>query len=137
LLKINELPIELIDVIKMFIPSIFLLFVNKTYYYESHSLLLNRMLLENRYDKYIRNLITSDNYFAFECMLREHNKYNTNKKYLYKNVEYKNYYYFLIDFCIENDASNCRNALNTFLLDAGLCQNRDKKNRWRNVRWKT
>jgi hypothetical protein len=117
---INNLPKELIDFIKQFIPRYFLLFTNKTYYYENHVLLLNDMLLRNRYDKYVRNLIASDNYFAFYCMLREHNRHNTNKKYLYKNVEYKNYYYFLIDFCIENEATNCRNALNSFLVEAGF-----------------
>ena len=133
----NTLPQELMDWIKQYIPTKFLVFVNKSYYLDNHIFLLNAVLFQNRYDKYVRNLISSDNSFVFQTMLREHDRHNTNKKYFYKNVEYKNYYYFLIDFCIENEASNCRNALNTFLLEAGLCQNRDKKNRWRNVRWKT
>ena len=138
MIRINDLPFEIIQQIKMYIPGIFLMFVNKTYYLANHSFLLKEIHFQKKYDKFIRKLISRDNSFVFHTTLREKNKYGLlNHKYFYKNTEYKNFYYFLIDFCIENDASKCRKVLNGFLFEEGLCQNRDKKYRLRSIRWKT
>lgn len=137
--RINNLPTEIINQIKIYIPGLFLIFVNKSYYFENHTYLLKEIYLQKRYDKYVRKLICRDNYFVFHLVLRENSKYNGNalKKYLYKNNEYTNFYYFLIDYCIEHEAAKCRNVLNEYLLEEGLCQNRDKKYRLRSIRWKT
>ena len=135
LLRIDDLPSELIDYIKIFIPTVFLMWVNKKYYLENHVYLVKEMLLQKRYDKYIRKVVERDNEFIFQTVLKEHNIHLT-KKYIYKQVEYKNLYYFMIDYCIEKEATKCRNALNEYLFEAGLCQNRDKKNRMRSIRWR-
>ena len=138
MIQIKKLPNEIINQIKLYIPGVFLIFVNKQFYLENHVYLLKEIYLQKRYDKYVRKLITRDNYFVFQTMLSEKNAYSSsNKKYLYKNTEYKNFYFFLIDFCIENEASKCRNVLNEYLLKEGLCQNRDKKYKMRSIRWKT
>ena len=49
---------------------------------------------------------------------------------------YKKYYYFLIDYCIKNNSTKCRDILNDFLKLQGLCQNRHKKNTFIHIRWK-
>ena len=135
--KLEELPYELLRVIKSYIPKTSLLFVNKKYY-EKYHCLIKFIIPKNNYENYIRNTVRRDNEFSFLQILNDNFKrWFKNKNYIYKNILYKNYFYFLSDYCINNNSVKCRNVLNDFLKQHGLCQNRHKKNTFIHIRWKT
>ena len=124
--KINELPEEIIHLIKEYMPATVLAFLNKTNYLSYHFLLKN--VIPN-YENYIRDVIRRDNNFVFENIIRENYvKWLQNKNYFYKNMLFKNYIYFILYFCIENEASNCRYFITHFFKELGMCKNLHKKN---------
>jgi hypothetical protein len=134
--KVDGLPCELIMLIKSYLPKTCLLFLNNHYYKKYHYLIKN-LIGKNNFEKYLRYIIRRDNEFVFTRVLFDfHKGMNKIKNYIYKNVMYKKYYYFLTDYCIENDSVKCRNVLNEFLKLQGLCQNRHKKNSCIHIRWK-
>jgi hypothetical protein len=134
--NINNLPCELIYLIKCYLPKSTLMFLNKSYYKKYHYL-IKKFIIKNNFENYIRNIIRRDNDFVFSHILIDFNKELSKiKNYIYKNVMYKKYYYFLIDYCISNNSVKCRNTLNDFLNVQGLCQNRHKKNTSIHIRWK-
>ena len=132
--KINNLPNELINLIKDFLPKKELIFTNKANYSLYHNLLKQSM---KNYEKYIRNIIRRDNEFVFNLILREnYNKWCEIKQYPYKNIIFLNYVYFIINYCIEHDSNNCRVVVNNFFKEHGLGKNPHKKNVIRYIRWK-
>ena len=132
--KINNLPNELIILIKEFIPKKELIFTNKENYISNHYLI--KLNIKN-YENYIRNIIKRDNEFVLSQVLREnYQKWSKITKYMYKNMIFKNYFYFTINYCIENDSINCRNVINIFLKEHGLDKNIHKKNVIKYIRWK-
>jgi hypothetical protein len=134
--KINTLPNDLIVLIKSFIPKTTLLFLNN-YYYKKYHYLIKKYIKGFNFENYIRTIIRQDNSFVFSQILIDYNKDISNiKQYIYKNILYKKYYYFLIDYCIKNNSIKCRDILNDFLKLQGLCQNRHKKNTFIHIRWK-
>lgn len=134
--NINNLPCELIMLIKSFLPKTTLLFLNN-YYYKKYHYLIKKYITKHNFENYIRTIIRQDNSFVFSQILIDYNKdISKIKHYVYKNIMYKKYYYFLIDYCIKNNSINCRNVLNEFLKLQGLCQNRHKKNTFIHIRWK-
>jgi len=134
--KINTLPSDLIVLIKSFIPKTTLLFLNN-YYYKKYHYLIKKYIKGFNFENYIRTIIRQDNSFVFSQILIDYNKDISNiKQYIYKNILYKKYYYFLIDYCIKNNSIKCRDILNDFLKLQGLCQNRHKKNTFIHIRWK-
>ena len=48
----------------------------------------------------------------------------------------KNYLYFTINYCIENESNNCRKVINNFFKEQGLGKNLHKKNVIKYIRWK-
>ena len=50
---------------------------------------------------------------------------------------FKNYLYFTIQFCIENDSNHCRNAISDFFKEHGLGKNLHKKNVVKYIKWNT
>lgn len=134
--KINKLPNDLIVLIKSFIPKTTLLFLNN-YYYKKYHYLIKKYIKGFNFENYIRTIIRQDNNFVFSQILIDYNKDISNiRHYIYKNILYKKYYYFLIDYCIKNNSIKCRDILNEFLKLQGLCQNRHKKNTFIHIRWK-
>lgn len=132
--KINNLPNEIINLIKEFIPKKELIFTNKENYISNHYLI--KLTIKN-YENYIRNIIKRDNEFVLTQVLREnYQKWCKITKYMYKNMIFKNYLYFTINYCIENDSINCRNVINNFLKEHGLHKNIHKKNVIKYIRWK-
>jgi hypothetical protein len=134
---IHTLPVEIVDIIKSYIPNSSLIFANK-YYYTNYHYLLKYLIPKHNFDKYVRDIIRKDNDFVFQYILNDtiDNLFKI-KNYLYKNIIYKNYLYFLSDYCIQNKSTNCRNVLNEYLKLRCLCQNRHKKNTYIHIRWKT
>jgi hypothetical protein len=135
--KINNIPSELIMIIKSFLPKKTLMFLNNHYYKKYHYLIKKYIISNNNFENYIRTIIRQDNSFVFSQILIDYNKELSKiKQYVYKNVMFKKYYYFLIDYCIKNNSTKCRDILNDFLKLQGLCQNRHKKNTFIHIRWK-
>lgn len=132
--SLNQLPNEIIEHIKEYINKKLFVFTNKTNYFSYHYIIKNHIPY---YENYIRNMIRRDFDFVFEFIVKEnYNKWIEIKNYLYKNMIFKNYIYFIIYFCIENDSQKCRCFITDFLKEHGLCKNRHKKNVVRYIRWK-
>lgn len=132
--RITSLPDVLIQIIQDYIPRKRLVFLNKEYYIFYHPFIKN-MILKKEYENYIRDTVRRDHYFVFEQITRENFKrWLSIRNYRYKNSIYSSYIYFLKDFCLVNDSTNCRNFLNTFLKEQGIGKNQHKKNVVKNIR---
>jgi len=132
--KINKLPEVIVDLIKEYIPKTTLVFTNRENYNLHHSLILNSI---KNHNNYIRDMIRRDNEFVFDKIIRENYcRWCDIKQYRYKNMIFKNYFYFLINFCIENESENCRKKINIFLKEHGLDKNLHKKNVIKYIKWK-
>ena len=132
--RVYHLPAELVRLLKEYIPREKLVFLNKEYYGLYHSL-VRKMILKKEYENYIRDTVRRDHAFVFESILKENAKrWLSLRDYRYKNSIYSNYLYFLKDFCLINDSTNCRNTLNTFLKEMGIGKNQHKKNLVKNIR---
>lgn len=124
---INYLPEDVVDyVIKEYIPDDYLMYTNKEYYKRCHHILKHRI---PRYEQYLQTTVRKDSYFVFEILMKENiDSWFRIKDYTYKNRVYKNYVYYIIDYCNENYSHECRNIIINFLKELGLCQNQHKKN---------
>jgi len=132
--RIFMLPDDIIRVIQEYIPLHVLRFTNKASYAAYH--LQVRTLLYN-YESYIREVVKRDYSFIFDILIRENiQKWINTKKYLYKNVIYASYIYFIWNYCLEQHSQLCQIALSNFLKQHGLCQNQHKKNITKHIRWK-
>jgi len=128
------LPDDIIRVIQEYIPVRVLKFTNKISYAAYHLHL--RDVIYN-YESYVREVVKRDYSFIFAQIIRENiEKWNNIKKYLYKNVIYASYIYFILNYCLEHNSQQCRTVLSSFLKQHGLCQNQHKKNIIKHIRWK-
>jgi hypothetical protein len=132
--NIHKLPNDLITYIKEFIPKKRFIFTNRENYKLYHTFL--KSCIPN-YENYIRDTIRRDNFFVFERIFTENFKIWTKIiNYMYKNMIFKNYLYFVIHYCIENESTNCREIFMTFLKQHGFDKNLHKKNLVKYIRWK-
>jgi len=132
--RIVSLPNVLMDYIKDYIRFQEIVFCSKEYYLLYHPF-IREMMLKNNYENYIRDTIRRDHSFVFEQITRENwKRWLAIRDYRYKNSVYSNYLYFLKDFCLINDSTNCRNFLNIFLKEQGIGKNQHKKNIVKNIR---
>jgi len=132
--RINNLPDDMINVIKEYVPKKEFVFTNKQNYILYHHLIKKSI---KNYENYIRDIIRRDNDFVFNLIIKEnYEKWCEIKQYRYKNMIFKNYVYFTISYCIENDSNNCRNVITKFFKEHGLGKNLHKKNVIKYIRWK-
>ena len=132
--NIDKLPNELIDYIKNFIPKKIFVFTNRENYNLYHVFLKPHI---NNYENYIRDTIRRDNSFVFErIVLHNFTIWKKITNYMYRNIIFKNYLYFIIHYCIENDSNNCKNIIMKFLNLHGFDKNLHKKNIVKYIRWK-
>lgn len=133
---IDKLPFYIIIEIKKYISSKSLIFVNREKYINNHYL-IRQIIPNNKFENYIRNIIYRDFDFVFSQIIQENylNWFQI-KGYMYKNIIYINYIYFIKGFCIENNSEKCRIIINHFLEKLGLCKNQHKKNITKHIRWK-
>ena len=132
--NISDLPDDIINIIKEYIPRNKLVFVNKTFYNLYHNTIRKYI---PQYQNYIRDIIRHDNDFVFEKIIQENiDKWMKIKHYRYKNMIFNNYIYFVMNFCIENDSERCRQILLEFLSKRDLCRNLHKKNVIKYIKWK-
>lgn len=131
---ISHLPDDIINVIKEFIPVNQLVFLNKSFYNLYHHTIKKTIPL---YDNYVRDIIRRDNHFVFDKVVGENiDVWTKNKTYIYKNMIFNNYLYFVMNFCIENNSERCREVLLHYLIKRDLCRNLHKKNVVKYIKWK-
>ena len=131
--KVIHLPREIIDIIKEYMDIRLLIFTNKTNYLLYHYTIKHYIF---NYEYYTRNIIKRDFQFVFEQIVREnYNKWLEIKNYIYTNMLFKNYIYFVLHFCVENDSKKCFTFITRFLKEHGLCKNQHKKNVVKYIRW--
>ena len=131
---ISYLPYDIIRYIKDFIPVNKLVFVNKTFYNLYHHTIRKTIPL---YENYVRDTIRRDNDFVFEKIVQENfDLWLNRKQYMFKNMIFSNYIYFIMYFCIENNSERCREVLLQFLSKRDLCRNLHKKNVVKYIKWK-
>jgi hypothetical protein len=132
--NISYLPEEIINIIKEYIPKTTWVFLTKTHYLLYHKLIKNHI---NCYESYIRSIIKNDNDFVFERIFQENYKIWLNKyNYRYQNIIFKNYLFFIIDYCVVNGSSRCKLIIDNFLKEHGLLKNLHKKNIIKYIKWK-
>ena len=131
---ISDLPNEIIDLIKEFIPREKLVFVNSGYYKLYHHTIKKYIPL---YSNYIRDIIRRDNEYVFEEVVKENIElWFKKKEYFYKNMIFDNYIYFIMNYCIENNSERCRDILIQYLSKRDLCRNLHKKKVVKYIKWK-
>jgi len=132
-LSLSDLPYDIIEIIKQFIPVRYLVFVNKTYYNLYHHTIKSNISL---FDNYVRDMIRRDNNIVFDKILGENiDLWLKNKEYRYKNMIFKNYIYFILHYCIENNSERCREIIHIYLQKRDLCRNLHKKNVVKYIKW--
>jgi hypothetical protein len=129
---INFLPEDMVDYeIKEYIPDEYFMFTNKEHYARSHHLLKRHI---PKYEQYLQCVVKRDHFFVFGAIMKENiDIWFRMKNYIYKNIRYISYVYYMIDYCNENDSIECRRALLNYLSKLGLCQNQHKKNVSRSI----
>jgi hypothetical protein len=142
---INKLPFEIVNIISSYLPVSCTLWLNKKIYTKYHYKIKNVLLSKpHYYNNYVLDMVRNDNYFVFEFIIQEnlnkwtqvYKKNSKNNKVFYKNIFYPNYYYFLLEFCLENNSTNCKNLLKSYFNKTGLSKNQHKRNSILNIRWK-
>jgi hypothetical protein len=130
---LEKLSPELVNIVKSYVPCERFVFTNRENYYFYHKFLKKRI---NNYENYIRDTIRRDNEFVFERIIIDNfDKWKNINQYLYKNMIFKNYLYFIIHYCIENESSNCRVKIMNYLKERGFDKNLYKKNVIKYIKW--
>jgi hypothetical protein len=132
--NIKKLPHDLISTIYNFIPKKTLVFTNRENYNLYHIYLKKYI---THYENYIRDTIRRDNHFVIDKIIQENFKiWIKIYDYMYRNIIFKNYVYFVIHYCIENDSNKCREVVMNFLKQQRFGKNLHKKNIVKYIRWK-
>lgn len=130
----KRLPLELVRYIKEYIPKKHFAFTNRVNYNLYHSFIKPSI---KDYESYIRTMIRQDNEFVFKKIIEENfSKWYEIRQYKYKNMIFNNYFYFVMNFCIENESNNCIRIILEFLKEHGLGKNLHKKNIVKYIKWK-
>jgi len=130
----KRLPLELVRYIKEYIPKKYFAFTNRVNYNLFHSFIKPSI---KDYESYIRTMIRQDNEFVFKKIIEENfSKWYEIRQYKYKNMIFNNYFYFVMNFCIENESNNCIKIILEFLKEHGLGKNLHKKNIVKYIKWK-
>jgi len=133
--NVNKLPIEIIDIIKEYVPLLIFVFLNKEYYFKYHNLFTES--IKSKSENYIRTMIRQDNDFVINCLFYESSvKWLSMYNYYYKGCIYINYLYFLLHYSIDNDSEKCVKFLNNLIKELGFKINQHKKKTIRYIRWK-
>ena len=133
--KIRKLPNELVDTIKEYVPKTQFIFTNRENYKLYHYLIPIKAC---NFYTYVKDVVKRDNDYVLNVIIRE-NYYNWQQLGCinYKNMQFTNYLYFLINYCIENGSENCLKIINIFLKEHGLGKNLHKKNVSRYINGRT
>lgn len=133
-MKLEELPEDIINCIKEYIPLDVMVWLNREYYTNYHSVIYNSITL---CESYIRMLVRRDKHYIFKIVLNDNIiRWYSMKKYPYKYMIFENYLHFLINYADENNSQNVKMIIE-HTYDTIIGQKRHKKtrvlfNRWRN-----
>jgi len=134
-MRLDELPSDILNIIKEYFPIKITIRLNKKLYIENHNI-MKRYINKLNYDRYIRDMIERDNSFVIEQLLKENfNKWLKNNNFFNKNNYYYNYVYFLKEYSIINNSIKCMEVINCYFTNSGLSKNQHKKNTIKNIRW--
>jgi hypothetical protein len=98
-------PIEIIDIIKSYVPYHYIVFTNKSNYYKYHKYLKSYIY---NYDKFIHFIIRKDYTFVFERIFDENKEvWIKMNNYQEDNLIYANYLEYIYGYCIQNESNKC------------------------------
>jgi hypothetical protein len=111
MLTIDNLPIELVDYIKDYIPPTTLVWLNKKNY-----LLYNEkirgIISDNRFEDYIRDMVRQNNIFVMKHIINENiHRWIKLKRWRYKNIIYFDYIHFVYNYATRHQSFNCRDLM--------------------------
>lgn len=120
--RTRKLPYELVDIIESYVNPLVFVFTSKTNYTNNHSIVKPIITKAKKFESYVRDMVQRDNAFVLDYILKENSSkwFYDYTYYVYNNITYKNYIYFLLDFCIEHDSNKCRSIINKHLNELGL-----------------
>jgi hypothetical protein len=134
--NIKKLPEVLVDIVYEYVPMKTKVFLNKTNYVENHHM-VKTFINKRQYENYVRCMIRRDNSFVLNFIIIENiHIWSRLRKYLYKDYIYRNYIFFLHDYCIENESSRCKQLIENLIQKLGLSKNEHKKNVIGYIKWR-
>ena len=124
----------IVNILPLLKPEVKML-LNKEYYKKYHYL-VKQMIPIKYYESYLRDMIRNDFNFVFSYILRENiDKWLKWHNYRYKSMIYKNFIYFMKQYCIDNEANKCSELLQQELKNKGLSKKNINIITGRNIRW--
>ena len=108
---IDNLPQELVDYIKDFIPPTTLVWLNKKNY-TKYSKKIRGMISDSRFEDYIRDMVRQDNDFVMRHIVNENiYRWIKLKRWRYKNIIYFDYIHFIYNYATEHQSFKCRDLI--------------------------
>lgn len=99
------------------LPYYTILWFNKDNYIKYHDHIFNKIKYNNL-NAYIKFIFKNDLIFPLKQITTSNLYFIQNffykinyQKYIFNNICYKSYYSFILDYCITNNSSNCRNYI--------------------------
>jgi hypothetical protein len=109
--QISKLPNDMINEIRDFLPPLAIVFTNKKNY-ELHHHAIKKSLDIYLYDSYIKYMIRSDNYIAFNQIVNEnYEKWSNISNFVFKHKTYPSYIEYILDYCFFHDSYRCYDIL--------------------------
>jgi hypothetical protein len=131
----KSLPDDLIDHLLLFLKPSLKMTLNKEYYKKYHYL-VKQLIPIKYYESYLRDMVRNDSSFVFSYILNENiDKWLKWRNYRYKTLIYKNYIYFIKQFCLDNESHKCYAILQDELKKRGLSKKNIKIITNRDIRW--
>lgn len=128
-----DLPDDLVRLIWEYVPTIKRVFTHKRMYEQHHEILRTAI---PRYDQYVLDMIQRDCHIVFEHILRENiNHWMRRVQHRYKNMVFNNYIYYIVHYCSEYNAHDCKEIVHDYLQKRQLCRNLHKKNVVKYIKW--
>jgi len=109
--NIDNLPEELVEHIKDYIPPSTLVWLNKDYY-SKYCKKIRQTILDSRFEDYIRDIVRRDNVYVMKHIIYE-NIYRWIKlrRWRYKNIIYFDYIHFIYNYATHHQSFNCRDLI--------------------------
>lgn len=109
--QISKLPTDMINTISDFLPPLALVFTNKQNYKLYHYAIKDSFDIY-KYDSYIKYMIRSDNFVAFNEIVNEkYEKWRNISNFVFKHKTYPSYIEYILDYCFFHDSYRCYDIL--------------------------
>jgi len=128
-----DLPDDLVRLIWEYVPTIKRVFTHKRIYEQHHDILRKAIPM---YDQYVLDMIQRDCHIVLKHILRENiDHWMRRVQHRYKNMVFNNYIYFIVHYCSEHNAHDCKVIVHDYLQKRQLCRNLHKKNVVKYIKW--